>query len=66
MQSRKGKLLVNKSGGTAGKGGVTFRATLPSKWIREMGLDETHRQLKLSFNGEKIIIEKNLEIDQGK
>lgn len=62
MESRKGKLLVNKSGGTASRGGVTFRATLPSKWIREMGLDENNRELKLSFDGKQIIIETNKDL----
>ena len=45
-------MVVNKSGA----GNSTFRATLPTKWIREMGLDENTRNLKLKFDGEKIII----------
>lgn len=61
MESRKAKLMVNKSGGTASKSGVTFRATLPSVWIREMGLNENARDIKLSFDGEKIVIEKDNE-----
>lgn len=61
METRKAKLTVAKSGGTASKSGVTFRATLPSVWIKEMGLSETERNLKLSFDGVKIIIEKDNE-----
>ena len=48
-------MVVNKSG----SGSNTFRVTLPSAWIREMGLSETERELKISFDGEKITIEKD-------
>lgn len=54
METRKAKMIVNKSG----SGNSTFRATLPTSWIREMGLSEDVRGLKLTFDGEKIIIEK--------
>ena len=53
MEKRKAKMIVNKSGG----GNSTFRATLPNKWIREMGLNEENRELLLEFDGEKITIE---------
>ena len=55
MESRNAKMVVNKSG----SGSNTFRVTLPSAWIREMGLSETERELKISFDGEKITIEKD-------
>lgn len=53
MEARRAKLVVNK----AGSGSTTFRSTLPAAWIREMGLDENNRDLRLIFDGEKIIIE---------
>ncbi|MBC8588079.1 hypothetical protein [Paratissierella segnis] len=59
METRKAKLLaaIRKSG----TGGTTFRATLPSKWVRTMGLSEEVRNLKLTFDeiGKKIIVEKD-------
>lgn len=55
MENRKAKMVVNKSG----SGSYTFRATLPSAWIRKMGLNESERDLKLSFDGERIIVEKD-------
>lgn len=58
MKARKAKLIVSKSGGTASKAGVTFRATLPTAWVREMGLGEDSRDITLTFDGSKIIIEK--------
>lgn len=57
MEVRKAKMIVNKSGA----GSSTFRATLPSSWVREMGLDEEKRNLKLYFDGERIIIKNNEE-----
>lgn len=51
-ETRKAKLIVNSSG----TGSSTFRATLPTKWIRKMGLGEDTRNLKLKFDGKKIII----------
>ena len=58
MEERKAKILFNKSGGTAGKGGITNRVTLPTKWIKEMGLTENNREVFISFDGEKITIQK--------
>lgn len=58
MEERKAKILFNKSGGTAGKGGITNRITLPTKWIKEMGLTEDNREVFISFDGEKITIQK--------
>lgn len=54
IEERDAKLLVTKGG----SGSSTFRATLPTKWIREMKLSEDVRDLKIAFDGEKIIIEK--------
>lgn len=57
MEVRKAKMIVNASGA----GSSTFRATLPSSWVRKMGLDEEKRNLKLYFDGERIIIKNNEE-----
>ena len=58
MEERKAKILFNRSGGTAGKGGITNRVTLPTKWIKEMGLTEDNREVFISFDGQKITIQK--------
>jgi len=57
MEVRKAKMIVN----TSGAGSSTFRATLPSTWVRKMGLDEEKRNLKLYFDGGLIIIKNNEE-----
>lgn len=53
MEKRKARLIVNRGG----SGSSTFRATLPTNWIREMGLNEDVRDIMLSYNGNKIIVE---------
>ncbi len=58
MEERKAKILFNRSGGTAGKGGITNRVTLPTKWIKEMGITEDNREVFISFDGQKITIQK--------
>lgn len=57
METRKAKMIVNKSG----SGNSTFRATLPTNWIRKMGLNEENRNLKLEFDGKSITIVNNEE-----
>ena len=58
MEERKLKISFNKSGGTAGKGGVTTRVTLPKTWIDKMEITQEEREVTVTFDGEKIIIKK--------
>lgn len=57
-EQRNLKVGFNKSGGTAGKGGITNRITIPTAWIKEMGIDSESREVIATFDGNKIIIEK--------
>ena len=52
------KVSFNKSGGTAGKNGMTTRVTLPIKWVRNLGVTEEDREIKVKIDGNRIIIEK--------
>lgn len=58
MEEKRARVIFNKSGGTAGKGGITNRITIPTTWVKEMGITEEQREVNISFDGEKIIIEK--------
>ena len=58
MEEKRARVIFNKSGGTAGKGGITNRITIPTKWIKEMGITEEQREVNISFDGDKIMIEK--------
>lgn len=54
IEIRRIKITLARSG----NGSLSPRITLPTKWIREMGIEELNREMKVSFDGEKIIIEK--------
>lgn len=55
------RCLINKAGGNSGAGSKTYRTTLPSAWIKELGVSEEDRDLELTFDGEQIIIKKILK-----
>ncbi len=49
------KLIATKGG----SGSESFRVSLPTTWIRSMGLGKNARNLIISFDGKQIIIENN-------
>lgn len=50
------KIIFNKSGGT-GKG-ITNRLTIPTSWVKDMGLSNEDREVEIEFNGKEIIVRK--------
>lgn len=64
MERRQGKIIIHASGGTAGKGANTYKLTLPSVWIKEMGINEFDREVELSFDGNTITISKRMTTDE--
>ena len=54
MEERKVKIIFNKSGA----GNITPRVTLPATWIKQLGLNQDNREVKITFDNEKIIISK--------
>lgn len=60
MEIRKRNIMINKAGGTAGKESVNYRLSLPAPWVEQLGLSKEERGLILSFDGTKIIIEKEM------
>ena len=62
MERRIAKLIVGKAGGTAGKDSKTYKVSLPSKWVAELGLTDT--KMEISFDGERIIISPHLSMDK--
>ena len=55
---RRAKVLFSKSGGTASKNGITNRVTIPTVWVREMGITKDDRDVVLKFENGIITIEK--------
>lgn len=58
MQNRKANIIIGSSGGTASKKSKTYKISLPTEWVRELGITDSERQVRISFDGEKIMIEK--------
>lgn len=56
-ETRKLKVMFNKAGGNASKSAQSTRISLPIKWIKELGLNPENRDVKTTYDGEKIIIE---------
>ncbi|MBQ8997203.1 MAG: AbrB/MazE/SpoVT family DNA-binding domain-containing protein [Clostridium sp.] len=50
--------MFNKAGGNASKNSISNKISIPSKWVKEMGLTKTNRSVKVTYDGDKIIIEK--------
>lgn len=63
MEHRTGKVIVSTAGGTAASGSKTYKVSIPSLWIKEMGIDENKRNIELMFDGNSIYItaEKTIE-----
>ena len=62
-EERKAKMSLNKSGGTAGKGGITYRVTITSTWAKAIGITEDGRDLSIRYDEKKqeIVIKKLLK-----
>ena len=63
MERRQGKIIIHASGGTAANGANTYKLTLPSAWMKEMKINESDREVELSFNGNTITITRRLSVD---
>jgi hypothetical protein len=57
--------MINKAGGNAGKSSKGYRLSLPTVWMKEMGITEEDRDLELFYDGTEIIIKKK-EADHGR
>lgn len=51
-------IMFAKAGGTAGKNSFTYRLNIPADMVRGLGVTESDRAVTLTFDGEKIIVEK--------
>ena len=64
MDKRTGRIMMHAPGGTAAKGSYTYKLSIPSSWIKQMGITEGDRQVELSFDGTTISISKKLSTDE--
>ncbi len=62
MERRIAKLIVGKAGGTASEDSKTYKVSVPSKWVAELGLADS--KMEMTFDGERIIISPHLSMDK--
>ncbi|MGC2872270.1 hypothetical protein ACDL92_03080 [Ihubacter sp. mB4P-1] len=63
IEERNMRLIIVKAGGTAGKNSLTYKISLPSKWVKEMGFSLDDRNAVIAFDGEQITIRKRTTED---
>ena len=56
MEHRTGKIIISVAGGTASAGAKTYKISIPSIWVNEMGLNESKREIELAFDGKTISV----------
>lgn len=64
MERRLGKIIIHAAGGTAAKGASTYKLTLPSAWIKEMGVSPDCREVELSFDGSTISVARRMTAEE--
>ena len=58
QEARKARMLMGNPGGNAGKGASYYRVGIPPIWAQMMGVSSEDRDLLLTFDGKRVIIEK--------
>ena len=58
QEVRKARMLMGSPGGNAGKGASYYRVGIPPIWAQMMGVSSDDRDLLLTFDGKRVIIEK--------
>lgn len=51
MESRIANIIIQTPGGTASKGSSTYKVSLPSSWVKALGITAEDRQIELSLDG---------------
>lgn len=57
-EERNAKIIFAKSGGTAKGKAITNRLTIPTNWVKKIGVTEDSRDVCIKLIDDKIIIEK--------
>lgn len=60
MEKRIAKINISFAGGTAAKGAKTYKVTMPTSWMNELGIGEERRDVEISFDGKQIVISRHL------
>lgn len=57
MEVRNANIIIGSVGGNAGDA-VNYKISIPNQWAKELGFSKENKEVKISFDGERIIIEK--------
>ena len=52
-ENKKTKIIVNRN-----KSGYSYKVNIAKRWAEDLGLSPEDKDIKITFNGERIIIEK--------
>lgn len=52
-------ISVSRPGGTAGSGSISYKLSLPTVWLRTIGITPEDKSIIATFDGEQITIVKN-------
>lgn len=58
MEERNANVIFGRAGGNASKNSYTCKISLPKTWVDRMGVNIDKREVTLSFDGDRISIEK--------
>lgn len=58
---RYGVVTWNFAGGNASKNAISNKISIPRIWLDVMNIDENERDIKLTFNGSQIVMEKKID-----
>lgn len=61
VEQRKAKIIFNRSGGTAKGNAMTNRITIPTNWIRDIGITNDNREVYIIKKDNEIIIRKAID-----
>ena len=64
MESRMANMIFNKAGGNAGADSKGCKLSLPSSWVKQMGINELDREVQIDFDGERITVSKRVSADE--
>lgn len=58
METRNKKISVAKTGGNASKNSLKYSVGIPPTWVQQLKINQWERDIKMTLDGDKIIIEK--------
>lgn len=57
-ETREMRIMINKAGGNAGQNSLNYKMSIPSAWANKLGITENSRNVLVTFDGKKIMIQR--------